>query len=411
MTSPDFRPREGESEFQFLWRIGEAKTNGLIDADWEEIGEIMNRYFRADESEYRTPSAYRKPYQYAKMIFSDVFAEKPTMASPGGMNEMLEAKAELEKERVRLRDERVQYNKYIRDAARYERRLEEIERALIEYGEKRYAMDDGIYTTMISSAPHKHHEMLVLLGDWHIGMCFSNEFGSYNVDIAKERLKKLLAKIDEIWALYPFDACNVVLLGDNISGGIHMSLQVANQENTIQQVMTASTLMADFLASLCVRFPRINFTSVAGNHSRLLPERNEALKGERLDDLVAWYASKMLSRFPNFHVIEQMDNTLTEMEICGKQFLFAHGDNDDLTQAGVLKLSAMMGALPYAICIGHYHYPKMDEICGVKLIQNGTLMGTGDDYTVQKRLSGKASQTLVVCTEDGIESCYPVRLE
>lgn len=51
MTSPDFRPREGESEFQFLWRIGEAKTNGLIDADWEEIGEIMNRYFRADESE------------------------------------------------------------------------------------------------------------------------------------------------------------------------------------------------------------------------------------------------------------------------------------------------------------------------------------------------------------------------
>lgn len=114
MTSPDFRPREGESEFQFLWRIGEAKTNGLIDADWEEIGEIMNRYFRADESEYRTPSAYRKPYQYAKMIFSDVFAEKPTMASPGGMSEMFAVKAELEKERVRLRDERVQYNKYIR---------------------------------------------------------------------------------------------------------------------------------------------------------------------------------------------------------------------------------------------------------------------------------------------------------
>ena len=190
-----------------------------------------------------------------------------------------------------------------------------------------------------------------------------------------------------------------------------MSLQVANQENTIQQVMTASTLMADFLASLCVRFPCINFTSVAGNHSRLLPERNEALKGERLDDLVAWYASKMLSRFPNFHVIEQMDNTLTEMEICGKQFLFAHGDNDDLTQAGVLKLSAMMGELPYAICIGHYHYPKMDEICGVKLIQNGTLMGTGDDYTVQKRLSGKASQTLVVCTEDGIEGVFPAVLE
>lgn len=254
-------------------------------------------------------------------------------------------------------------------------------------------------------------EMLVLLSDWHIGMCFHNEFGDYDIETARKRLGTLLEKIDALWALYPFRACNVALLGDNISGGIHLSVQVASQENVIRQVMTASTLVADLLAALCVRFEKVNFVSVAGNHSRLLPERSEALKGERLDDLVAWFAGRMLGHVPNFHVAEQKDNTVTQMEICGKRYLFAHGDNDDLSQGGVLKLSAMTGGLPYAICIGHYHYPKMDEVCGVKLIQNGTLMGTGDDYTIQKRLSGKASQTLLVCTKDGIEGVFPACLE
>ena len=62
----DLKRLENETEAQYLWRIGNAKDKGLIDIGWDEIADIMNREFRADESEYRTEASYRKPYQQAK---------------------------------------------------------------------------------------------------------------------------------------------------------------------------------------------------------------------------------------------------------------------------------------------------------------------------------------------------------
>ena len=55
--------KENENEEQYIWRIGQAKENGLIDLDWDEIGDIINKEFRNDASEYRTSSAYRKLFQ------------------------------------------------------------------------------------------------------------------------------------------------------------------------------------------------------------------------------------------------------------------------------------------------------------------------------------------------------------
>lgn len=64
-----FERLEAENEEQFLWRIGQAKDSGVIDLDWCEIADIINKEFRADESEYRLESAYRKPYQQAKRFY------------------------------------------------------------------------------------------------------------------------------------------------------------------------------------------------------------------------------------------------------------------------------------------------------------------------------------------------------
>lgn len=48
----------------------------------------------------------------------------------------------------------------------------------------------------------------------------------------------------------------------------------------------------------------------------------------------------------------------------------------------------------------------------VKMIQSGSLAGSGDDFTVQKRLVGKPNQTTLVCNEDGsILARYDVELD
>ena len=66
--------QENENEEQYLWRLGNAKDSGLIDLSWDDIADLMNKYCRSEEDEYRTASAYRKPYQQAKRFFdSKVF--------------------------------------------------------------------------------------------------------------------------------------------------------------------------------------------------------------------------------------------------------------------------------------------------------------------------------------------------
>ena len=56
----DLKKRDGENEEKYIFRLGQAKDSGLIDMDWTELADIINKECRNDESEYRTEAAYRR---------------------------------------------------------------------------------------------------------------------------------------------------------------------------------------------------------------------------------------------------------------------------------------------------------------------------------------------------------------
>ena len=62
-----------ENEYQYIWRIGQAKDSGLLGMDWNDIADLINKEFRNDESEYRTEAAYRKSYQQAKKFLKQMY--------------------------------------------------------------------------------------------------------------------------------------------------------------------------------------------------------------------------------------------------------------------------------------------------------------------------------------------------
>lgn len=408
MKAMEFRKNEGENERQFLWRIGEAKTSGLLDASWDEIAEVMNREFR-DEDDHRNEGMYRRPYTAAKAFYEDVFSKIEEVLSTNPSRDFLEAakqeKLELMKERQRLRDERTQFGKYVRDEARFEQRLDELESKWASAGKERYQEIEYIPVTV------SDREMLVLLSDWHIGLEFDNEFGRYNTDVARERMGELIGEIRTIGEQNRTSVCNVAVIGDMISGAIRTSVMVANRESVIEQVKMASEMVADFLFELCRIFGEVNFVSVAGNHSRIEANKERSIKDDRLDDLIGWYVKSALKHVKNFKPRLVVDNTVAELGICGQLYYFAHGDHDELTQAGISKLAFMMGDIPYAVCTAHKHFPMLTEVNGVRVIQNGALCGAGDDHTVEMRLSGKASQTVMICSDSGVEAYFPVTLE
>ena len=90
---------DNENEHQYIWRLCEAKENGLLDLDWKGLAEIFNKELCDDETEYKDESAYRKSYQYAKMYYDDVFKDK--IKDESYLRELIQKEEDIKKERYR----------------------------------------------------------------------------------------------------------------------------------------------------------------------------------------------------------------------------------------------------------------------------------------------------------------------
>ena len=56
------------------------------------------------------------------------------------------------------------------------------------------------------------------------------------------------------------------------------------------------------------------------------------------------------------------------------------------------------------------HTCAVGEANGVKMIRGGTLAGSGDQFTIKKRLSGNPSQMVCTCNQKGVACYYPIEL-
>lgn len=394
--------KEGETEIQYLWRVGKLVESGQV-GSWKEITPILNKQLREDD-EYYDESAYRKKYQAAKKFYDEIFSQQGCEDFKKEQEELLR---EIKKEKVKLRDERTESNRGIRIEARVEDKLDYLEDIISKQGKVDYKplKPEERKAIQIKS----DNDLVVMLSDLHIGQTFHSAWGHYDLEIAKDRMNQYLNKIIEIKDRHHSENCFVTLQGDMISNSIHKTIAITNRENVIEQVIEASEMVTSFLAELSKYFNTVTVASVVGNHSRI-DKKEDALKDERLDTLIEWYAKKKLEDFDNIKFVEAFDNTFTSFVVRDKHYFVVHGDYDTMNQGGLAKLSMMAGYFPYCVLFGHRHFPATTEINGIKLVQSGSLPGSGDDHTIELRLSGKPSQTVLVCSENGIECNYTVEL-
>ena len=134
---------------------------------------------------------------------------------------------------------------------------------------------------------------------------------------------------------------------------------------------------------------------------------------ERLDSLVPYCVNLALGHLDNFQYLDSanIDSGIAMFNVFGNYFLSVHGDYDDFTKNGVNNLITMVGFIPKYILFGHHHTCSVDEANGIVMIRGGSLVGTGDQHTVERRIRGHASQMICVCSENGVEAYYPVRLD
>lgn len=392
-----YKRLDGESDEALIFRVCSDKD---MIGTWQDVRDILNPLLGTDFGE----STFRKKYTAFKQIFEanrDKFSD-----SSEELLEIRNRQRELELEKVRFRDERREWSRQNYLAAREQHNLDLLAESLGSMSRIEFPTHDVI------SIEDNGRSMLIMLEDLHIGKTFDTYFGKYNTDVARQRLGKLLVKVKEIAEMYGISECFVSVQGDLISGNIHKTIQITNRENVIDQIKIATELISSFLYELTRFFNMVTVINVSGNHSRL-DKKDDAIHDERFDDLVMWAVDLVLKNVMNFYYCTEanIDSGIALFPIRDKYYCAVHGDYDNYTASGVQQLITMIHAIPHAVLFGHKHTAAVDECNGIKMVRGGSLVGSGDQYTVEKRLGGKASQMVCICTDKGIESYHPIELE
>lgn len=372
-----------------------------IDDDYEELSE---RLF--GEGNCFNSSEVRKRMYGMKAIIEAIERDGEAAIQDEDKLSVLDSKRfELQKERQKFFDQRNALNKLLRERSRQEELNEILTEAVLSGNLPQLSYQ------RVEIEP-TDNDLLVSLNDIHYGANVQNYWNTYNSDVCREMMCRYLDRIIAIGETHRSENCIVWANGDEISGNIHQSITVTNKENVIEQIKGVSELIAEFLAELSKHFRQVVFVSVAGNHSRIDPNKDRALVSERLDDLVEWYLGARLQNFENVQIgigSEKVDDTMYLIDIRGKTYCGVHGDFDG-SASKVQSLQTMARKPLYAVLSGHLHHNKMDEVQGVKTIMAGSFLGM-DDYCVQKRIVGRAEQMVCVCDADGVRCSYGIPLQ
>ena len=166
------------------------KVHKISDLDWSEINTKYGIEFNSDTS--------RKGSQpplfggvFVKEYFDWKSSKNENKNNSSYMNDLAEQRRELERAKIKFRDERNAWQKQNYRDARVESKLDMLEEYMSSIGKIEFENHD---TVDINS----DNDLLIILSDLHIGQTFSSSWGEYNSSIAKIRLQKYLDEIVKI---------------------------------------------------------------------------------------------------------------------------------------------------------------------------------------------------------------------
>lgn len=393
-----------ENEEEYLWRLGQAKDSGLLDMDWNELADTINKELGNDEKPY-SEAAFRKPYQSAKRFYeAGVFTPK---TEEHYIKKLKVQKQELEKEKVKIRDERNELRRVIREEARKESYQEQLLRSISEYQGKPLSYNES---KKFKGVIKTDNDIVCTFFDVHTGLNINNHFNTFNEIILKNRINQYLDKIFEIYVRHSSENISVIL-SELVSGIIHLALRIENNQNLIEQFLTITDYISQFLAELSYRFNTVNVYVCPGNHSRCQAKREDNMRGENMDLLAIPYLQAKLQNFYNIKFHENtIDSSIAMFSVRGQKIFSVHGDKDSLKSV-VQKLTMYTTIKPDIIYMGHQHTNAMFTSYDTKVLQAGCFSGGGDEYCLDKRLRNKAEQIISVITDKGLDCIYDVKFD
>lgn len=395
----DYKRGIGETDEELIFRVCQDKE--LI-GSWQDVADILNDLL---DQEY-TESKYRKQYQAFEKIMNA--NEAKFFNDDNYAQELKVLKQELQKEKQKLSDERVEFNKQIREQARRESFEDMIKRTVCENVQP---IDFKITKEKDLNKPKKYfsNDVLAHITDIHTGIEIDNYCNKFDESILEKRLNKYVNKIISVGKTHNSENCYIVV-SEILSGIIHNTLRIQNNLDLMEQFKYVCELLTKCFIVLSENFENLYVYTVMGNHSRISPKKEDNLQGENMDILFPYYMKARLQNYKNIHIAENEDfKDAALFKVRNERVLAVHGDKDSPNNI-VQNWTMMIGEKPTICLLGHRHTNALTTIYDTKVIQSGCFCGS-DEYALSIRKTNKPEQIISIISDDGLECMYDVQLD
>ena len=389
--------QDSESMLSYAWRITIYKDEmELSYSEWSLL--LIGK-------EYSDETA-RKAYYIIKPLLEALMSDDKSKNKT--YNDIRSKEIQLQKERIRQTDERRNFENLVRNEARWETLFDMIKEGLdnLEYNHKL-----NIYPYEIRGS---ESEAVLILSDWHIGVEINTPSNVFNIEVAKERVDKLIKETIKHCKNNNVTKLHVALAGDLVQGIIHVNSRLRQNENIINQVLIASELVTDLIASLSQSIRRIEVYNVNGNHGRVNANIKESLDEENFESLVYEIVKLKLDIIKereriayNVHFNENEFNDISLIDVMNKKVAVSHGHKDRKQNTALDKLNHLLDEYRVnELITGHFHNVRLGD--GVTV--NGALSGS-DDFAQSKRFNNNPSQILKIYFDDNTECLFDINLK
>lgn len=268
------QPNETEAQYHKRLVYGKLVDKSLSNIDYTEL------------STY----AYGKPYSsdVARRMFYGSAKTIAILEASGGcletQKELEEKRQELQKEAIRLSDQRRELTKLIRKEGRAEHlyeRLIDAANHLSPFAAVFAPINDN----------DKEREAVLVLSDWHYGMTTDNIFNKFDTQICEERIARLITLATERLKLNRVSKLHIVVLGDLIHGAIHVGTRVAAEELVCDQLMQVSELLAQTVYEIAQVVSDTVVYTTYGNHARTIQSKTDSVHRDNLERIKVYNRS------------------------------------------------------------------------------------------------------------------------
>lgn len=377
-------------EFEKILSECEAKMSGLSEDDWQDIIDRHGLDINRDTLRKNCTGIFGSVF--VKQYYEDKNA-KDDFSDDEYIKKLEDKKRELERARIKLNSDKVEYNKWLREDCRNEMIVEKLVNAISQLEP----------LNVPSSLSYKEHdrEYLLCFGDEHYGTelsikdLFGYEINKYSPEIFESRMNELLSQVIEIIKKENITVLNIFSMGDEIDGILRVSQLMKLRYGVVESTIKYAEFISNWLNELS-NYVNIKYYHTNGNHSelRMIGQPKGTFIEDNMGKVVIEFIRERLKGNQNVQIIESPTGYMFT-QLCNYDVLGFHGETKNMTQQ-MQDFEKIYGVPIDYLIAGHLHHSKSETVgINSEVINIPSIIGI-DDYSMKLNKISNAGATLLV---------------